>query len=71
MPVEMTDKQKRFVAEYVSCANATQAAKNAGYSMVTAHEQGRQLLGKPHIARAVLDHLPGPRRALARSGCER
>ena len=40
----MTDKQKRFVEEYLIDLNATQAAIRAGYSPKTANEQGNRLL---------------------------
>ena len=40
----MTEKQKRFIAEYMIDLNATQAAIRAGYSPKTANEQGARLL---------------------------
>ena len=40
----MTDKQKKFVEEYLIDLNATQAAIRAGYSPKTANEQGNRLL---------------------------
>lgn len=45
----LTDKQKRFIEEYLIDLNATQAAIRAGYSAKTAHEQGAQLLAKLSI----------------------
>lgn len=42
----MTNKQKRFVEEYLIDLNATQAAIRAGYSPKTANEQGAQNLAK-------------------------
>lgn len=42
----MTEKQKRFVEEYLIDLNATQAAIRAGYSPKTAQEQGSQNLSK-------------------------
>jgi phage terminase small subunit len=45
----LTDKQKRFIEEYLIDLNATQAAIRAGYSPKTAHEQGAQLLAKLSI----------------------
>lgn len=45
----LTEKQKRFVEEYLIDLNATQAAIRAGYSVKTAHEQGAQLLAKLSI----------------------
>lgn len=41
---ELTNQQMVFVEEYLKCWNATQAAKNAGYSENTATEQGSRLL---------------------------
>lgn len=53
-----TDMQKRFAVEYASNGgNATQAAKEAGYSDKSAHEIGRQLLEKPHVHEMVLKEL--------------
>ncbi|HXS24369.1 MAG TPA: terminase small subunit [Gemmatimonadales bacterium] len=42
-----------FVAEFVVCLNATQAAIKAGYSTKTAAIQGSQLLRMPKIAEAI------------------
>lgn len=44
--VKLTDKQKRFIEEYLVDLNATQAAIRAGYSERTANEQGAQNLAK-------------------------
>lgn len=53
-----TDMQKRFAVEYASNGgNATQAAKDAGYSAKSAHEIGRQLLEKPHVHEMVMKEL--------------
>jgi len=49
----LTDKQSRFVEEYLIDLNATQAAIRAGYSAKTAEWIGPQLLGKTHVAEAV------------------
>jgi len=48
-----TEKQKRFIAEYLIDLNATQAAMRAGYSARTANEQGCQLLAKLSIKEAL------------------
>lgn len=40
----LSDKQKRFVSEYLIDLNATQAAIRAGYSAKTAQQQGSRLL---------------------------
>ena len=49
----LTDKQQRFVDEYLIDLNATQAAIRAGYSEKTAKEIGSENLTKPNIAKAI------------------
>lgn len=49
----LTDKQQRFVEEYLVDLNATQAAIRAGYSEKTASEMGYENLSKPQIAEAI------------------
>lgn len=51
----MTDQQELFAIEYVrlGCKNATQAAKNAGYSEKTARSQASDLLTIPDIRKKV------------------
>lgn len=49
----LTDKQQRFVDEYLIDLNATQAAIRAGYSPKTANEQGARLLANVSVAAAV------------------
>ena len=49
----LTDKQQRFVEEYMVDLNATQAAIRAGYSPNTAAEQGYEHLRKPQIQLAI------------------
>lgn len=44
MARKLTDKQKKFVEEYLIDLNATQSAIRAGYSPKTANEQGARLL---------------------------
>lgn len=51
--MRLTNKQARFVEEYMVDLNATQAAIRAGYSKKTAEWIGPQLLGKTHVADAV------------------
>lgn len=46
-------RQQRFVAEYLTDFNATQAAIRAGYSARTAASQGERLLRNVEIAAAV------------------
>lgn len=50
-----TDKQARFVAEYLVDLNATQAAIRAGYSAKTAYSQGDRLLKNVEVAAAVAE----------------
>lgn len=49
----LTDKQKRFVDEYLIDLNATQAAIRAGYSEKTANRIGPELLVKTCIQDAI------------------
>ncbi len=49
----LTQKQIRFVEEYLLDLNATQAAIRAGYSPNTANEQGARLLANVSIVQAV------------------
>ena len=49
----MTEKQKRFVEEYLIDLNATQAAIRAGYSPLTARDIGCENLTKPNIQEAI------------------
>lgn len=51
----LTDKQRRFVEEYLVDLNATQAAIRAGFSEKSASEQGYQLLHKTSVARAIAE----------------
>lgn len=49
----MTDRQQRFVAEYLIDPNQKQAAIKAGYSEKTAEQIGYQLLQKTSVAEAI------------------
>lgn len=51
----LTDKQTRFVNEYLVDLNATQAAIRAGYSRDTAHSIGHENLTKPKIVEAIAE----------------
>lgn len=51
---KLTQKQQRFVDEYIISGNATQAAIKAGYSKKTAKQMGTENLAKP-IIKAELD----------------
>ena len=53
MAEELTAKQRLFVAAYLDCLNATEAARRAGYSEKTAAIIGWENLRKPNIAAAV------------------
>lgn len=53
--VKLTDKQKRFIEEYLIDLNATQAAIRAGYSEKTAYSIGEENLKKPEIKRVIED----------------
>lgn len=57
MARKLTDKQQRFVDEYLIDLNATQAAIRAGYSVKTANEQGSQLLAKLSIQQAIAEKM--------------
>lgn len=46
-------KQALFVAEYLKCLNASEAARRAGYSAKTAMHIGFQLLQKTPVAAAI------------------
>lgn len=51
--VALTEKQKRFVEEYLVDLNATQAAIRAGYSAKNADKIGYELLGKTGVSEAI------------------
>lgn len=53
MKKTLSAKQQRFVEEYLLDANATQAAKRAGYSEKTAHRIGAENMQKPAIVKAI------------------
>lgn len=53
MARKLTDKQQKFVEEYLIDLNATQAAIRAGYSVNNADKIGSELLGKTRVAEAV------------------
>lgn len=49
----LTDKQRRFVKEYLIDSNALQAALRAGYSQSTALKASAMLLKKPDVKMAL------------------
>lgn len=50
---KLTEKQQRFVEEYLVDLNATQAAIRAGYSVKTADVQGSRMLGNVKVQSAI------------------
>ena len=54
---KLTNKQERFVDEYLVDFNATQAAIRAGYSEHTAKSIASENLTKPDIAEAIRNRL--------------
>jgi len=50
----LTSKQTLFVAHYLTCWNAAEAARRAGYPEKSAREVGYENLTKPHI-KALVD----------------
>lgn len=53
----MTNRQLLFVEEYLKCANATEAAKKAGYSKKTAYSIGQRLLKNVEVADRIRKRL--------------
>lgn len=49
----LNDKQTTFLAEYLKCWNASEAARRAGYSERTASEQGSRLLANASISAEI------------------
>lgn len=50
---KLTDRQERFVVEYLACANGAEAARRAGYSERTARQMANENLSKPDIKSAI------------------
>ena len=57
MPAKLTAKQTAFVEHYLTCWNATEAARRAGYSAHTANQQGPRLLVNVGIEVAIAARL--------------
>lgn len=55
--MSVTKKQRAFIDHYLKCWNATEAAKQAGYSEKTAYSIGWENLRKPEIAEAISKRL--------------
>tara|TARA_R100001086_G_scaffold203954_1_gene119899 strand:+ start:2198 stop:2602 length:405 start_codon:yes stop_codon:yes gene_type:complete len=51
----MNEKQELFVQHYILTRNATEAAKAAGYSERSAHNQGYRLLQDEEIRQRIYD----------------
>lgn len=51
----LTEKQQRFVEEYLIDLNATQAAIRAGYSEKTAYSQAERLLRNVEVQSAIVE----------------
>ena len=52
-PTRLTPRQQRFVELYCTFLNATEAARQAGYSTKNADKIGHQLLGNPRVKEAI------------------
>lgn len=50
---KLTERQKKFVAEYLNHRDAKRAAIDAGYKEKTAGQAAHNLLAKPHVAELV------------------
>lgn len=55
----LTDKQSRFVSEYLVDLNSAAAARRAGYSEKTARSQGQRLLTNVDIQAAIEKAMDG------------
>ena len=53
----LNNKQRAFVEHYLTCWNATEAARRAGYSVKTANEQGSRLLANVSVQGAITERL--------------
>ncbi len=54
---KLTEKQQRFVDEYLIDLNATQAAIRAEYSIKTADVQGSRMLGNVKVQQAIAEAM--------------
>lgn len=67
---KLTARQKKFIAEYVQCLNASEAARRAGYSEKTAYSIGSENLRKPEIynevQRLFKEHAMSPEEIVGR-----
>jgi len=60
--MSLSDKQQRFIDEYLVDLNATQAAIRAGYSENTARAIGHENLTKPNIVDAIATAMDARRK---------
>lgn len=54
---KLTEKQQRFVDEYLIDLNATQSAIRAGYSAKTADVQGSRMLGNAKVQQVIAEKM--------------
>lgn len=54
---ELTPKQQAFIEHYLTCWNASEAARRAGYSEKTAGSQGSRLLKDVDVSRAIDERM--------------
>ena len=67
----LTPKQRRFADEYIANGfNATQAAKDAGYSKKTAYSIGNENLSKPEIEEYIRERTEAIEKARIADGDE-
>lgn len=57
MKNELTEKQKRFVEEYIIDLNAAAAARRSGYAENNSDKIGSELLGKTRVHLAIQEKL--------------
>ena len=50
---KLTRKQRRFIVAYLKCLTGSEAARWAGYSPRSAHQQAYENLRKPNIKRII------------------
>lgn len=55
--MKLTPKQKKFAEYYIQSGNATEAAKKAGYSTMTARQIGAENLAKPSISAYIAQRM--------------
>lgn len=67
----LSDKQERFVHEYLIDCNATKAAIRAGYSKASARQLGARLYEDPTIKSRIVEALSEIKRSAVASAQER